>query len=101
MTVIRILWRHRALIAGGAVRDHLLGLEPHDVDVATSARPEELLALFPGSRHVGAAFGVVLVGAGTDAVEVATFRTEGPYLDGRRPTDRSGPGRSTAHGSRR
>ncbi len=77
---------HRALLAGGAVRDHLLGLRPHDVDVATSALPEEVLRLFPGSRFVGQAFGVVLVTGDGTSIEVATFRTEGPYLDGRRPS---------------
>lgn len=77
---------HRAYIAGGAVRDHLLGIPPADVDVATSAHPEEVLTLFPGSRYVGAAFGVVLVVVDEEPIEVATFRTEGPYLDGRRPS---------------
>ncbi len=77
---------HRALIAGGAVRDHLLGREPHDVDVATSAHPDQVLGLFEGSRYVGEAFGVVLVPEGGEQVEVATFRTEGPYLDGRHPS---------------
>lgn len=78
--------RHVAYIAGGAVRDHLLGLPPHDVDIATSARPEEVTAIFPGSLLVGAAFGVVRVRRGDREVEVATFRSDGPYLDGRRPS---------------
>ncbi|MGQ0720114.1 MAG: CCA tRNA nucleotidyltransferase [Candidatus Eiseniibacteriota bacterium] len=77
---------HEAFLAGGAVRDRLLGLEPHDVDVATSARPEQIMARFPESRLVGAAFGVVRVHQGEDEIEVATFRSEGPYLDGRRPS---------------
>jgi poly(A) polymerase len=78
---------HRAYINGGAVRDHLLGVPPNDVDVATSARPDEVSALFSDSRLVGAAFGVVLVRVHDQAIEVATFRSEGPYLDGRRPSE--------------
>lgn len=70
---------------GGCVRDLLAGEVPHDVDVATAARPEEVLALFPGARAVGAAFGVVLVGWGEEVFEVATFREDGAYSDGRRP----------------
>ena len=77
---------HDAFLAGGAVRDRLLDREPHDVDVATSARPEEVIALFPTGKLVGAAFGVVRVRREEDEVEVATFRSEGPYLDGRRPS---------------
>ncbi len=77
---------HTAYVAGGAVRDHLLGRAPHDVDVATSARPEEVLALFPRGKHVGASFGVVRVRWREWDVDVATFRTEGPYLDGRHPS---------------
>ena len=70
------------------MRDLLLDLAPKDFDVATSARPDELLRLFPGSGLVGAHFGVVLVkedGAGTAVVEVATFRSDHAYRDGRRP----------------
>jgi poly(A) polymerase len=78
---------HRALVNGGAVRDHLLGVVPNDVDVATSAHPDEVCALFRESRLVGAAFGVVLVRVGDHWTEVATFRSEGPYLDGRRPSE--------------
>ena len=77
---------HRALLAGGAVRDMLLGLDPHDADIATSAHPEEITRTFQGAKLVGAAFGVVLVPAREFWVEVATFRREGPYLDGRRPS---------------
>jgi len=86
--VVRVLKAagHEAWIAGGAVRDHLLGVEPHDADVATDARPERVAELFPGSRHVGAAFGVMLVPAGDGMLEVATFRSDGPYLDGRHPS---------------
>jgi poly(A) polymerase len=76
---------HQALLAGGCVRDYLLGREPKDFDIATSARPEVVQALFPHSEAVGAQFGVILVIEDGAAYEVATFRTEGPYQDGRRP----------------
>lgn len=79
---------HVAYLAGGCVRDALLGMEPKDYDVATDARPETVRGLFRRSRYVGEAFGVVLVYAGERAgpgVEVATFRTEWGYEDGRRP----------------
>jgi len=80
-----------ALWAGGCVRDWLLGNPPADYDVATDARPEQVQALFGPRRTlaIGASFGVILVHgprkSGAGDVEVATFRTEGPYLDGRRP----------------
>ncbi len=78
-----------ALWAGGCVRDWLLGREPTDYDVATNARPDEVRKIFGRRRTVpvGASFGVMIVTAphSEDNVEVATFRTEGPYLDGRRP----------------
>ena len=77
---------HRALFAGGCVRDHLLGVPPKDFDVATSARPGEVAALFERTVLVGAAFGVVLVLLPEGQVEVATFRSDGPYLDGRHPS---------------
>lgn len=80
---------HTALFAGGCVRDLLLGREPKDFDVATTARPEAVRDLFGHRRTlaVGASFGVIVVIGSHDAghVEVATFRTEGNYLDGRRP----------------
>src|ERR1039457_466336 len=82
---------HQAFFAGGCVRDLLLGLEPRDYDVATSATPAEIIALFPMQKTVtvGAHFGVVLVCAsivGEEiATEVATFRSDGAYTDGRRP----------------
>ena len=77
----------KAYFAGGCVRDALLGLEPKDYDVATDARPEQVVALFPRSQAVGAHFGVVVVRTGPDHVEVATFRTDGSYKDGRRPEE--------------
>ena len=76
---------HAAYFAGGCVRDLLLGVEPKDFDVATSATPEEVLALFPKALTVGAHFGVVLVREGDVSTEVATFRHDGVYSDGRRP----------------
>ena len=76
---------HAAFLVGGCVRDLLLGKTPKDFDVATSARPEELLRLFPGADQVGAHFGVVLVHEGGEQVEVATFRSDLGYADGRRP----------------
>ncbi|MBK1882621.1 CCA tRNA nucleotidyltransferase [Luteolibacter pohnpeiensis] len=76
---------HKALFAGGCVRDKLLGHEPKDYDIATSATPEEVIALFPGGNEVGAHFGVVICKFHGEAVEIATFRTDGSYRDGRRP----------------
>ena len=76
---------HEALLAGGCVRDKLLGREPKDFDIATSARPAEVLALFPKSNEVGAHFGVVIAKHRGHHIEIATFRTDGCYKDGRRP----------------
>ncbi len=76
---------HSAYWVGGCVRDLLLGIEPEDYDVATSARPEEIEGLFPGAHLVGAAFGVAIVREEGAAVEVATYRSEREYRDGRRP----------------
>ena len=80
---------HTALFAGGCVRDSLLGRTAKDYDVATTASPDAVRALFGRKRTlaIGASFGVIMVVGPGDAghVEVATFRTEGPYLDGRRP----------------
>lgn len=81
----------RALWAGGCVRDELLGLHPNDYDVATDARPDQVIGLFRRSIAVGAAFGVIEVvgprGPHREhlTVEVATFRADGTYSDGRRP----------------
>ena len=70
-------------LTGGSVRDLLLGRTAKDFDVATSARPDELLRLFPGSGEVGAHFGVVLVREGRLQVEVATFRSDlAMWMDG-------------------
>jgi poly(A) polymerase len=80
---------HQAYLAGGCVRDLLLGREPLDYDVATSATPDIVLYLFPRTFAVGAHFGVVLVAEGDEAgnavTEVATFRSDGAYSDGRHP----------------
>jgi len=76
-----------AYLAGGCVRDKLLGLEPKDFDVATSARATEVQALFPHTVPVGAQFGVVLVVHEGHPFEVATFRADGVYLDGRHPVN--------------
>ena len=78
---------HAAYLVGGAVRDLLRGATPGDWDVVTDARPERITELFPGSRQVGAAFGVVLVPRGGSWIETATFREDGLYLDGRHPED--------------
>ncbi len=75
----------RALFAGGCVRDALLGLEPADHDVATDATPDAVRRVFPRAIGVGEAFGVMLVRHGGRTVEVATFRADGSYADGRRP----------------
>lgn len=86
----RVAWElhqrgFQAYFVGGCVRDLLRGVGPKDYDVATDARPEQVLDLFPRSLAVGAQFGVVGVLEGDQRVEVATFRNDGLYSDGRRP----------------
>jgi len=76
---------HEALLVGGCVRDLLLKREPADYDVTTDATPERVLQLFPDSIGVGAQFGVVLVLRDAGKVEVATFRSDVGYSDGRHP----------------
>lgn len=76
---------HEAVFAGGCVRDRLLAIIPKDYDIATSATPDEVEALFPNTIPVGKAFGVVIVVSEGIEFEVATFRTDGEYVDGRRP----------------
>ena len=78
---------HEAYFAGGCVRDMLLRREPQDYDIATSARPEQVQELFDHTVPVGEQFGVVLVIQEGVPFEVATFRTEGEYRDGRRPSE--------------
>ena len=77
---------HQAVLAGGSVRDALLGLNPKDLDVATSAPPELVEGTFASTLAVGKAFGTIVVIENGHNFEVTTFRTEGPYLDGRHPS---------------
>src|SRR5246127_4825983 len=87
---------YSAYLVGGCVRDLLLGREPADYDVTTSATPQEVIRIFPQTYAVGAQFGVVLVPVRKDtsegerdnyAIEVATFRSDGAYSDGRHPDE--------------
>ncbi len=88
---------HEALLAGGCVRDLLLGRQPKDYDVVTDARPERVCELFRRTRRVGAQFGVVLVRSRGVWIEVATFRSDGEYADGRHPSSvRFGDARADA-----
>src|SRR5579885_1219559 len=75
-----------AYLAGGCVRDRILGIKAKDFDIATDARPEAVQGLFSNTVPVGAKFGVVVVIVDGDPFEVATFRADAPYLDGRRPS---------------
>ncbi|HZI56315.1 MAG TPA: CCA tRNA nucleotidyltransferase [Verrucomicrobiae bacterium] len=87
---------HSAYLVGGCVRDLLINREPADYDVATSATPHQVISIFPQTYAVGAQFGVVLVPVQRDtvegerdnyAIEVATFRSDGAYSDGRHPDE--------------
>ncbi len=75
-----------AYLAGGCVRDRILGVKAKDFDIATDARPEVVQRLFANTIAVGAKFGVVVVMIDDVPFEVATFRADAPYLDGRRPS---------------
>ncbi len=75
----------QAYLVGGCVRDLVMGREPADYDVATNATPDQVLRLYPRSLTVGAQFGVVVVPGEAGDVEVATFRSDGLYADGRHP----------------
>ena len=91
-TAVQIVKRLRdagfeAYIVGGAARDILLGREPEDTDIATSARPEEVQRLFERTIPIGEKFGVILVLLDDGQYEVATFRNDSEYLDGRRPVE--------------
>jgi len=77
---------YESYLAGGCVRDMLLGKTPQDYDISTNAKPDEIAKIFPKTIPVGAQFGVLLVMIESEAFEVASFRHDGPYLDGRRPT---------------
>jgi len=87
LTIIECLHKNNfeAYLAGGCVRDILLKKEPKDYDIVTNALPEQIEALFPNSRAVGKHFGVILVVEGGHHFEIATFRADGDYSDGRRP----------------
>src|SRR5258707_4943796 len=76
---------HQALLVGGCVRDIVLGRGPADYDVATDATPDRVMAFFPESVAVGARFGVIVVPRDRLKVEVATFRADAGYSDGRHP----------------
>jgi tRNA nucleotidyltransferase/poly(A) polymerase len=83
---------YQAYFAGGSVRDQIRGVPPTDYDIATSAKPEDVLSLFPQAIPVGVAFGVVLIPVGRlfpggekTHIEIATFRSDGVYRDGRHP----------------
>jgi len=86
--IVQTLHKHGfdAYFAGGCVRDKLRGVEPKDFDIATSALPDQVQKLFPKTVPVGVQFGVIIVVEQDENFEVATFRTEGGYQDGRRPT---------------
>ena len=89
LEVLRILREngHEALLVGGCVRDLLLGRKPKDWDVATDALPDRIEALFPKTVAVGKAFGIIAVVCDDGStVEVATYRADSPYADGRHPS---------------
>ena len=77
----------QAFLVGGCVRDLVMGLTPKDYDISTDATPEQVTRLFPESMGVGAQFGVMLVPRPEGNVEVATFRSDGRYTDGRHPSE--------------
>ena len=87
ISIIEILKKagHEAYWAGGCVRDMLLGHEPKDFDIATSAKPDEIEKLLEYTKPVGKEFGVILVIKNKHHFEVATFRSDSGYSDGRRP----------------
>ena len=89
LDIVRNLRRHgfEAWLTGGCVRDILLGISPKDYDVCTNAQPNQVLGIWPASQVVGAHFGVVLVHRDGVHVEVATYRSDGTYADGRRPSE--------------
>src|SRR6184192_3023117 len=77
---------HIAYFAGGCVRDMVRGLAPKDYDIATDARPEVVQRIFPRTYAVGAHFGVIIVLENDFQFEVATFRSDEAYIDGRHPS---------------
>lgn len=78
---------HESYLAGGCVRDMLLGKPPQDYDITTNAKPGAIAEIFPETVPVGAQFGVMLVVLDGEPFEVASFRHDGPYLDGRHPSE--------------
>jgi poly(A) polymerase len=99
-TIVQRLQRagHQAWFAGGCVRDMVMGVTPHDVDIATSATPDQIQQLFAHTIPVGVQFGVVIVLDRGHQFEVATFRSDDAYEDGRRPTSvRYGSAEQDAH----
>jgi poly(A) polymerase len=92
---------YRAYLVGGCVRDRLLGVEPHDFDVATNATPGQLIDLFPEAIETGVSFGVVRLRREEGELQLATFRQEGTYSDGRRPDAVSFVTDATADAARR
>jgi poly(A) polymerase len=87
MTIVKRLREagYESYLAGGCVRDMLLGKAPQDYDITTNAKPDDIVKIFPKTVPVGAQFGVILVIVEGQPFEVASFRYDGPYLDGRRP----------------
>ena len=87
-SIVRELQEHAyvAYFAGGCIRDALLNIPPKDIDIATSASPDQVQALFHRTIPVGIQFGVVRVRVAEMEFEVATFRSDGIYLDGRHPS---------------
>ena len=75
-----------AYLVGGCVRDMIMDIRPNDWDICTSALPEAVMELFPGSKPTGIKHGTVTVMIGNRSAEVTTFRTEGDYRDHRRPS---------------
>ena len=88
ISIVRRLRQHgfEAYLAGGCVRDMLLGKTAQDYDIATGAKPEQIQRIFSDTLAVGAQFGVILVRLDGESFEVASFRFDGPYLDGRHPS---------------
>ena len=88
MNILRTLREngHEAFLVGGGVRDLLLGREPKDWDIATDALPDRIESLFPKTIPLGKAFGIIMVVPDDGVpIEVATYRVDSPYADGRRP----------------
>src|SRR5512137_1552789 len=76
---------HKAFLVGGGVRDSIMGIDPHDFDIATSATPEQVTRLFSKVVPSGIAFGTVTIIMDGESFEATTFRGDGRYTDGRRP----------------